>query len=292
MEIHLPARVSAYEVATLRINSLAPPSFAHLTDRDVRVMIETESDRSIIKGLDRAAFAKSTASFDRTSSHSRSLSASQNGPVTSDSISKPIRLAVKFRHSCSVVVSFLTRSKVVKKKRAFALAVIQLSDIEDGKSIDLSVPVFATGVVQEAMRQMVAWKNGTNVDDPSIVGMLKLQLKLSSGISKAHRKLCKQDLRLRRVYEAWDSHRDVLADQGQLSATPGPDVEESGSSEGDSDTEGSEESEEDGVIERESMGAQVDEEDDSDDRGLFSERRAHARALHKRVRVQNQQLQT
>ena len=245
-------------------------------------------------------------------------------------IDRPIRLAVEYRHSCSVVVSFVTRSKMVKKKRVLGLATIRLDEIPDGEECRRTVPIFDTGEVKEAVRASAFYRQTHSQegegdqegqitptapppmdDTPMVVGFVSMSMVLFPGISRAHKKLCKRDLRLKRVYEAWEAAKEVDARWDKRKAgdvvratkarvldgegdEEGNDVSESESSENDEDGVEGGNGERDGdgsVVEgtrkRESGTSQSTSVDDFREDGLFADKRAHAHALHKRVSRSN-----
>jgi len=130
-----------------------------------------------------------------------------------------------------------------------------------------------------------------------IIGYVTLSLLLHPGMSRAHSKLCKKDLRLAKVYEAWEAYRDVVirrakTRENKLAWTEN--IVDSGIAETGS-----------GEVELEDSNPLSDDDDassfgaelrrttserelyDVEEKkgGLFAEKRAHSKALHKKVRI-------
>jgi hypothetical protein len=194
----------------------------------------------------------------------------------------PIRLAVQYRHSCSMVLSFVSK-RVLKKKRVHAVGVLPLSDVPDDEVTRRTVPIFATGSVRDAVRANAAFTSyvsngmpalaatttggGTSLlpDNVRVIGFVKIEFVLHPGVSRAHRKLCKRDLKFKAVYDAWEATR-------LLEHPPSPEGEEESES---SDMDLSDD-EERGGSGRDAAAAMHD-----DDTRAMLEGRSHAKALHK-----------
>lgn len=317
--MRLPPRISGYEIATLELTSLAATDLSRMTDRNISVMLETECDRFI---LDTAGDEDGNRSSTSIEPFSPSGPATPGTPGTAAStvgtlsdanqveweITKPIKLAVQYRHSSSVVISFITRSKVVKKKKVLAVAVCRLGTNPDGETGTFTVPIYNTADVQMAVKNTTEWlktsdtalsTQTSNVSrrrsfghETRIIGYVTLTMAVHPGISQAHKRLCKKDLRFAKVYEAWENYRDVVARrahtrQGKMvwSEQHGEEAEEDMD---ESDTTEDEDGMDGDVASTEELrrtiseNEMIDAEDVKSD-GFFAERRAHSKALHKKV---------
>ena len=335
VDMDLPARISGFEVATLEIKSLVATDLSRLADKKgIAITLETEADRFTISSNEGEAYSTANSPSRRSVSissvpptpasaqtsmtrgtleppNSASTVGSNNEAEMEWDLIKPINLAVEYRHSCSALISFVTRTGVMRKKRVIGLASIRLNDVEDWVDVSKTVPIFATSSVKDAIQ---AYQNYCEVQagrlslvrlperDVDIIGFVSLDFRLRPGVSRAHARLAKKDLRFKRVYEAWELEREVrmgLAEMGSKDAwradrphlRDGDDGEEHEEEGGHS---GSDSSDEEGHGEANirrtasgrttaSMLREMEAEDD-DDVGM-SERRAHSKALHKRVRL-------
>jgi hypothetical protein len=156
------------------------------------------------------------------------------------------------------------------------------------------------------MKGTAEWlKNGENVasagpptpsrrrsfgHDARIIGYVTMTMAVHPGISRAHKRLCKKDLRFAKVYEAWDAYRDVVIRRSYTRQDKMIWSEEQGEVEPDNDdddSDTSDEEEDEGGISREDLKRTVSEKELGDDvekpEGFFAERRAHSKALHKKV---------
>lgn len=299
IDIQLPPRVSAFEVATLEIKSVSATDLSHLADKKgISILLETEADKFVLSSdtSDNPSSARNSLSISSPRSPGFPTSPSQPTFIEGETdaemewdITRPIRLAVEYRHSCSVLISFITRQGVMRKKRVVGLASVRLNDVPDDTDLTRTVPIFATDSVKDAIVAGQAYSEGTEglTRTPTrqipIIGFVSLGFALRPGVSRAHRKLAKKDLRFNRVYEAWEADRDV---RSAASAK----LEEEGSGEDESsDDEDIEEDE--GGVRRTPSGKSVvsarsglsGKDGDSEDEGFMSKRRAHSKALHKRV---------
>jgi hypothetical protein len=321
IDIQLPPRISGYEVATLVISQISATNIARHSERSFSVVLETESDKFEITAAateDDITYRLSTDGLATPGSIRTFNFDNDNTKELEWEVSKPIRLAVEYRHSCSVVISFVMRSGIVKKKKVFGIATMRLDDCEDGQGCVRSVPVFATSEVKDAVKAARAYhdefhkpreyandlspspspspsparksfsrsrsSSTSNLrQDVKLIGFVTLGLAVVPGISRTHKKLGKKDARFRKVYEAWEISGDVEGEESRsVSNHLTSDI---GMDEGEGD-EGGSSSDEDGVIvpagvERDH---QVTLSDDGEEKqGYLAERRAHAEALHKRV---------
>lgn len=323
IDIHLPPRVSAFEIATLEIKSLAATDLSHLADKKgISVLLETEADKFVL-GSDtsdtptsnRNSLALSPSRPSTSSPRSPGFGPGSAGPPSPGidgaaaedgemewDITRPIRLAVEYRHSCSVLVSFITRHGVMRKKRVVGLASVRLNEVEDNTDLMRTVPIFATSSVKDAIvagqayAEVQANKDGVPLvraptREVPILGFVSLGLALRPGVSRAHRKLAKKDMRFNKVYEAWEADRDVRKELGVGRDTARIDEEDEGSSGEETDSDGEDEGAERRVKRTPSgrsvagasaMSARSVGDEDSDE-GFMSKSRAHQKALHKRV---------
>lgn len=292
-----------------------------MTDRNVSVMLETECDRFILEtaGTEDAgrsstslAFSPNTPGTPGTPATPGSFAESfSDGTQVEWDMTKPIKLAVQYRHSSSVVISFITRSKVVKKKKVVGIAVCRLGETPDGEFGTFTVPIFNTAEVQLAIKGTAEWqRNGEGAlsaglspgrrrrsfggQEGRIMGYVTLNMAVHPGISRAHKRLCKKDLRFGKVYEAWESYRDVLSRRANTRQGKMLWSEETGEVEGENEEEMDESDtseEEDGAdsssFSREDLRRTTSEKDmeeaEGKGDGFFAERRAHSKALHKKV---------
>lgn len=340
IDIVLPPRISGFEVATMQIKSITSTNMTQHSDRPISMVIETEADKYTLNPGENAVLDpwRSTGTVNEVSSpvHRRVTSGADAGPGTPGStrsamtaatddddaaeleweVNRPIHLAVEYRHSCSVLVSFVARKRL-KKKKTIGLALIRLSDCEDMTDIQKTVPVFGTTDVGQAVKASHRYAKLSDNDAASIrqesrhvrarpsissrasgseiplLGFVSLSFVLHPGVGRAHRKLGKKDLRFRRVYEAWEVSQDI--ELGLDKVRPGDTVRQAKDSvlkhnkkEGDGDGDGGSSSGSDSDDESED-----DEEDDGpDDLGgaegsetkrFMAERRSHSAALHRRV---------
>jgi hypothetical protein len=204
----------------------------------------------------------------------------------------------------------------MRKKKVIGLASVRLNEVEDWVDNSRTVPIFGTASVKDAIQ---AYQNYQDVQegrlslvrfpekDTDILGFVSLDFRLRPGVSRAHARLAKKDMRFKRVYEAWELEREVrlgLADLDAKSAwkadRPHLRLHHDGDEEDDEDEEardgdgrgGSDSSGDEGQtdIRRTASGRTTAsmrremEQEDEDDLGI-SERRAHSKALHKRVRA-------
>jgi hypothetical protein len=342
IDIDLPPRVSGYEVATLEITSIVATDLAKGYERGMSVVLETETDR----------FTLSSGDSNDIRNGRSSISASEPDTPTPKAFSfddqaeleweidRPIRLAVEYRHSCSFLVSFVVKGGVLKKKRVLGLASLRLSECADEEEVTRSLPIFATASVQEAtsasriFELMQMGDNGEFASKPrskpdeevvartKLVGFVSITVKLRPGVSRAHRKLAKRDLRFKHVYEAWEAEREFAVGLDKVEVgdiarrkrdeaiglnrqggEEGGEGEESGSESSGSESEEDEKPEAGGSGELGgkmrrigSSGARSNRsgqsgrspgksgEEDEDGEWFESERKAHSHALHKRVR--------
>jgi len=320
IDIVLPPKISGYEIATMQIKSFTSTDLSNLSDRPISVVLETEADKYTLNPGETGTATisrKSDVGVSEVGSnvHRRSIS-SQGIPGTPGSsrsaimgfdpedsteldweITKSIGLAVEYRHSCSLIISFVARGRL-KKKRTVGLALIRLSNCEDSTDMLRTVPIFGTADVGLAVRASHRYATMTDTDAapnprerghvrarPSfsstksapeipLLGFVSVGFILHPGVSRAHKKLCKKDLRFKRVYEAWEVSQDI--EQGLDKVHAGDDVRKIKDAvlNRDDDDEGDD-------------SGDSDEEEDDDDaeagEGFMADRKTHKEALHRRV---------
>lgn len=334
IDLDLPARISGFEIATFELKSVSATDLSHLAEKKgIAVSLETEADRVTLTSEEMEA-----PSASGTPNRPRSVSASIASPPPSTTstqhiplpvpgendgemeweLARPIRLAVEYRHSCSVLISFITRTGVMRKKRVVGLAAVRLNDVEDWVDISRTVPIFGTASVKDAI---AANQNYTDVQagnlalarlpsrDINIIGFVSVDFRLRPGVSRAHKKLGKKDMRFKRVYEAWEMEREVRAGLSEMSAKDAfradrPHLRSgAGGAGGDDDDDDEDDDDEENALDEEGSESEDDarkaeirrtpsgrttasarrQMDESDDELGISERKAHSQALHKRV---------
>jgi hypothetical protein len=319
IDIVLPPLVSGYEIATLQITSLTSTDLSKLSDRPISIMLETEADKYTLNPGENA----STNPSDESSSvvHKRQPSG-QTGPSTPRSmrssigfdlenaneldweISSPIGLAVEYRHSCSLIISFVARGRL-KKKKTVALALIRLSDCEDSNDVNRTVPIFGTADVGLAVRAShryatmsendaasirqerghvrarASFSSQRSAPDIPLLGFVSVGFVLHPGVSRAHRKLCKKDLRFKKVYEAWEVSQDI--EQGMDKVVSGDNIRQRK----DALLQGQRDDDDD-----DDDGASSDDNEDGNEDGNYqvdagdkfmADRKTHKEALHRGV---------
>ncbi|ORY26686.1 hypothetical protein BCR39DRAFT_540429 [Naematelia encephala] len=321
LDMQLPRGISGYEAATFEIRALASTDLGRQIEKGISLVIETETDKyKLVSSFEGQSSTASTVSFHSAGPRS-SLSFDEHTEVDWD-IQKPIRLAVEWRHSCSVLFSFITRAGVLKKKKIVGLATTRLDYCPDNQLIERTIPVFATTEVKEVMKAHYNWSAAQRdrdrahySSDAKLIGFINLSFVVRPGVSRAHRKLVKKNLRFRHVYEAWETakecdlgmeHAEVIRKKrwetldrnGQESDVHNNDEDDDDDNDDDeSDTTESDDDEEDvkrqGRMEggrRKSPNkgntaggkeAQLEKEQEEEDEEFLSERSAHSRALHK-----------
>lgn len=280
-DMHLPQGISSFEAATLDILGLATTDMSELYGKQPSIVIETEHDSALLREpddddrSDEAVSARaqnghgqayeahngqqtaspnsardsrhSAVSDHTTKSHIHASHTSGNG--VSWDISKPVRLAVMYRHSCSVVFSLVQRRKI-KKSKVHALATLRLDDCQDGVETTRKIPVYATASVRDAMRAArmfidMGVQGGTantphgvlrggDIPQVELVGFITVTFVLHSGMSRVHHILKKRDLKFRHVYEAWEAARLL---EGSSHSNLNTDNESGSDSEDDSDSD-------------------------------------------------------
>ena len=243
-------------------------------------------------------------------------------------IDRPIRLAVQYRHSSLVALTFFTRSAVRRRHKIFGIATVKLDDIPDDLESEKTVPIFGTDDMRQALKAIHAYEDATNEESsdsnttssvrfdeasalPKMIGMVKLGCFVKPGIGKVHRRLCRKDLRFKRVYEAWEMSKEVERGvegptmkerwrDGKREMARSKDrhlpayLQEYSEDEDEDDDEAQANSDSDSDNEEDrSAGkrsgsgrmtpAKLNELDDDTEKGFFAKQVAHSRALHKRV---------
>jgi hypothetical protein len=205
-----------------------------------------------------------------------------------------VRLAVLYRPSCSLVFGF-TLKRMIKKSKTYALATLRLKDVPDGEVATRTIPIFATSEIRDAMmaaRQhdeaakfAGGAENGQQVRVPSehlgthtpLVGYLTVSFVLHSGVSHAHRKLAKRDLRFRSVYRAWESIQ-IMYGREAVRLADSSDFD----SDSDSDSDDNDDSEDNSEDDEAAVARRQLERDDT--RHMLDEHDSHNHALHAKNR--------
>ncbi|ORX40705.1 hypothetical protein BD324DRAFT_647623 [Kockovaella imperatae] len=334
IEMTLPSMVSGYEVATLAIKGLTATQFKGAPS-SMSVVVETETDSyEFCDPEEVEEDAEAVESPGVTPSKLEQTASIRSLPGTKASfdfssavdveweINKPVRLAVQYRHSCHVVLRFFSKSGVRRKRKTHGIACIRLDDVPEGVNHEKIAPIFETDDLRLAVKASHEFardqpddSSTTSVPDTpglpvsQILGFANLHIKIHPGVSKAHRKLCRKDLRFKKVYEVWEiakerevgwdrvtfKDRQRLKKEDARAEMDRPMDSSDGGSEGrtrvsqdegswsggdDLDDEDEDEHETPDNLRRDKKDDSGDEGED--DTGFFAEARAHSRALHKR----------
>nr|XP_018261000.1 uncharacterized protein I303_06717 [Kwoniella dejecticola CBS 10117]OBR83158.1 hypothetical protein I303_06717 [Kwoniella dejecticola CBS 10117] len=346
LDMSIPRGPSEYEVATFRLKSLSFNSLG-VVEKGLSVLLSTDSDRYELNTSSQETSSSATPTSARTSlerlqrsslsSPSKSsLVADEELDIEFDLSSKQIRLAIMYRHSCSLVITLLHRSSVLKKKRIMGMGVVRLSKMNDGLS-ESKIGIWATEDVEKVIRlqelldyeengddnhhgndhltsppleskpsfrrrisERRSWpasntslqrnrassissvnSSRTNLSIPSsisngsipLLGYANLQFKLIPGVSRTHRKVAKRNMRFAKVYEVWESEKEIK--MGWNNMQEGERLKDDGD-----ESESSGDAGENGEERELTKGGMSDSEDELDKK--ISERRAHSHALHKR----------
>ncbi|CAK9786018.1 hypothetical protein CC85DRAFT_285706 [Cutaneotrichosporon oleaginosum] len=297
IDIKLPRGVSSYEACTFDIASLQTTDLSEALGKMPTLVIESEYDQAVFQPPDEEGYVEDDEgdggsrprSSTITSTNTKRLSdrpytmPHADGATVEWELPQPVRLAVQYRHSCSMVLSFVTR-RVLKKKRVHAVGVLPLANVPDDELTRRTVPIFATASVRDAVRANVAFTEYVSMGMPAlaatttlggssvlpenvrVIGFVKIEFVLHPGVSRAHRKLCKRDLKFKAVYDAWEATRLL-----ENPASPSDDGESESSDLGLSDDNDDEK-----ASGKEAAAAMRD-----DDTRAMLHGRSHAKALHK-----------
>jgi hypothetical protein len=257
VDIDLPPRVSGYEVSTLEIKSLAATNLVGNAEKGMAVSLETDTDRFTLYSGDAYDNGKSTITLeDAQAELPQTPSAFDDLAELTEvewDIQRPIRLAVEYRHSCSVLLSFVVRTGVLKKKKVLAIGSVRLTDCADNEECTRTIPIFGTNSVKDAVHaaQLFEKMQGQQqqqqqqqeqqplksdrplsaatvssvgsarsgpptpsrdsgaVQQTRLVGFASIRFAVRPGVSRAHKRLAKKDMRFKHVYEAWEAEREV-----------------------------------------------------------------------------------
>lgn len=323
VDIKLPRGVSSFETCTFDMTHLVTTDLEEKLGlgRTPTLMIESEYDRAILQppGDDfdiasRESLSTSTGNMStpdspelnkrrgslrpRPSPGPRPLSAPK--PVGANvewELPRPVRLAIQYRHSCSMVFSLVTR-RILKKRRVHALAILPLSDVPDDEVTRRSIPIFATSSVRDAMRASSIFSDYARADSAistsalggtgmlpggtHIIGFIQVTFVLHPGLSRAHRKLGRRDLKFKAVYDAWEATR-LLTHTG-VHAAERPEEEETSDEVEEDDGNEEDDEDDDSITDEPRKGkeaAAAMREDDT--KAMMESFRSHSKALHKRV---------
>ncbi|KAL7418323.1 hypothetical protein Q5752_006781 [Cryptotrichosporon argae] len=359
VDVQLPPSLSGYDAATLAINSFSTTDLSREYGKRLGVMVETEYDRFILTPpRDDAAESRESQSHmslpETPSSVAARSTSSRHAPTGSSAsvgddleaqyvLPRPIRLAVQYRHSCSAIITFFTRSGVMRKRKAVAIAILPLSDFgTDGNSseggpksdggagagggvgttgntdgsacaAERVVPIFRTSSVPAAVRASQAFRahqtgGGSVVLRPdegtTLAGFASVGFELHEGVSRAHCKIARRDLRFAKVVEAWEVGRMLRVADGGVNRDEAPDDEQDGDGEGDGDGYGGDggdddddddESDDDDELDATAAGRHARRKsgesmaskktiEQEDDEAFKKEKWAHSKALHRKNR--------
>lgn len=305
MNMQLPPRVSGYEIATLEVKAVSATDIARSSERSISVTLETETDSfTLLSTGYEADAARSSLSLDQVQPPGTPSSiTSHNLAELEWEITRPIRLAVEYRQSCSVLISFVTKSSFLKKKRVIGLAALRLDDCPDGETSHRTLPIFATSEVKEAMHASASYwamrsgkepsRSKIQAEEAEIIGFISISFLLHPGVSRVHRRICKRDLRFKHVYEAWEVTKELNRGEDRTSvgdmlrATKSKMLDAYDSEESESEHEERGRDEAEGTRQKMTGAvpgqAMLDDAESEDGKGFMTEHRAHAHALHKRV---------
>ncbi|WWC91590.1 uncharacterized protein L201_006536 [Kwoniella dendrophila CBS 6074] len=278
LDMSLPRGFSGYEVATFRLKALSFNSLGiGLTnDKGLSVLLSTDSDKYELDTSPEqlsSTPASARTSLEKLNSPSRP-SLDEELELEFDLSSKHIRLAIMYRHSCSLLITLVQRSSVLKKKRIMGMGVVRLGNMIDGQG-SARIGIWGTEDVEKMMRCQEVLdheENGLHIDgndnhglmspplngtprkpsfrkrissrksieiqhrqrqraisvssvnssrtslsldnkdrdrDVPLLGYANLEFKLIPGVSRVHRKVAKRDLRFGKVYEVWESSKEI-----------------------------------------------------------------------------------
>ena len=127
-----------------------------------------------------------------------------------------------------------------------------------------------------------------NVAGVDIVGEATVSFVLQPGVSRAHRRLAKKNMRFKHVYEAWETQREQhqgldKANVANVLRQEAKDLAASSDSENSVSHESDDEDEQDDDDE-EGRAKRALIDDDGEDDNFMEEHKSHSHALHKRVR--------
>lgn len=321
IDIKLPRGVSSFEACTFDMTSLVTTDLDEVFGLTPTLLIESEYDRAILQPPDESLHegGASRENLAERSGHSssmelprakrgedriRPLSAPRTvGANVEWELPRPIRLAIQYRHSCSMVFSFVTRRRrILKKNKVHAVALLRLGDVADDEVTCRTIPIFETASVRDAMRASAAFTDYVGAERPplgstttgggtsllpgsvKVIGFVQVTFVLHPGVSRAHRKLCKRDFKFKAVYDAWEATR-LLANSG-LPASERTQIVNDDSSDEDEDDDDEEDDDDDSIDDGEPPSAKGREAAlamrDDDTRAMLEASRSHSKALHKR----------
>lgn len=223
LEMHLPEGASSYDAATFDLLSLSASDLAPIVGKPPHLLVETEYDRVVLDPPGGILADDSDDDTPPTTDATGSLMSAPgvNGPTggidVGYPITSPIRLAVRYRTSCSILFSFHTRGRL-RKAKIFAIGTMRLINCPDNEKTECVIPIFLTKSTRAAFRAAriyeeytKAAQNGSanlpSIGDAKLIGFIKICFVLHPGVSRAHRKLAKRDPKFKSVYKAWEATR-------------------------------------------------------------------------------------
>lgn len=283
LEMHLPEGASSYDAATFDLLSLSSTDLGHVVGKPPHLLVETEYDRVTLHPPgDIGAAEDSDDDTPPTTDATGSLFSASgvNSPTVGNEVAwewpNAIRLAVRYRTSCSILFSFHTRGRL-RKAKIFAIATMRLINCPDNEKTERTIPVFLTRSTRQAFRAtrifedyQKAVQNGhpnpPSLGDAKLIGFIKVGFVLHPGVSRAHRKLAKRDPKFKSVYKAWEATRLLESAAARNGSDSDSDYDTAASD--DEDTAGS-------------RAAAKMQEDDSE---AMLSGNAHGKALHQHNR--------
>ncbi|OCF32225.1 hypothetical protein I316_06139 [Kwoniella heveanensis BCC8398] len=151
VDMSLSHGLSGYEASTLRLRSF---SFSSLgiglgTDKSISVLLHTDADKYELRAGDVDEPGSTTSNNGRPRSGTGSTS--EEIEMEFDLSPRHVRLAMMYRHSCSLVITFITRSSVLKKKKVLGVGVVRLAQMDDGEG-EARVGIYGTTDVEKVLR--------------------------------------------------------------------------------------------------------------------------------------------
>lgn len=225
VDVKLPPEISGYEVATIKVKSLVVNTARSWSINKAAVEISSDVDGIVMDYNEIVGDGRGKTAAPTTPSHHErrgSFEPSPTSEVLDFQMDRRHRriLAVEYRHSCSLIIRLVDRKGKMKKDLTVGLAILRLADIADNSEAERSLPIYRTDDINEAAEREFQRIQAIRVgkEDPeSHLSALTIRIALYTGISRAHKKLTRKNVRLRRVYEAWEMAQD-LGDSTEFSA--------------------------------------------------------------------------
>nr|XP_019044279.1 hypothetical protein I302_07563 [Kwoniella bestiolae CBS 10118]OCF23209.1 hypothetical protein I302_07563 [Kwoniella bestiolae CBS 10118] len=171
LDMTLPRGISGYEVSTFRLKGLSFRSLGigGTSEKGFSVVLSTDSDKYELGTSSDEVSSSSTptsarTSLERLNSPSRT-SLDEEIELEFDLSTKSVRLAIMYRHSCSILITLVQRSSVLKKKRVMGMGVVNLRGVVDGYG-EMKVGIWGSENVEKVMKaqEMMNRDNESNGD--------------------------------------------------------------------------------------------------------------------------------